>query len=121
MPLTTSAPGSRTASGGKGRQQRLHHLVPRRQLDEPEHDDCPDCGRGHVGPAGLQNQRNTDREHGPGQGYQPLRMPDRTTRNRIELLAGGAGRELAPDQLVPDAADARGLVEAQTGGSRSIR
>ena len=147
MPLTTSAPGSRTASGartvrngpssspalaapktakdtserGKGRQQRLHHLVPLRQLNEHEHDDCPDRGRGDVGPAGLQDQRNTDGEHGPGEGDQPQRMPDRATRNRRELFAGGVGRELAPEQLVADTADARGLVKAQTGGSRPMR
>ena len=143
MPLTTSAPGSRTASGGRTvrsgpssspafaapktasdtakaarvGQQGLDHLVALGELDEREDDEGADRGGGDVGPAGLEDERDADGEHGPGEGDEPRGLLDGPPWPWPRARRGRQRRQLVVEQLVADEADARRLVQAQAGGA----
>ena len=112
--------GERHGEGGEGRQQGLDHLVALGELDEREDDEGADRGGGDVGPAGLEDERDADGEHGPREGDEPRGLLDGTCGRRCELVTGGGDGQLVVQQLVADQADARRLVQAQAGGGRAV-
>ncbi len=147
IPLTTRAPGSRTASGGRtvrsgpssspalaapktasdtvkaarvGSRAR-DELVAGGQLDEGQDDEGAHRGGGDIGPAGLEDQRDADGEHRPGERDEPGRAGRRGGVRRRRGRRGRRRRCSSPvDELVADEADARRLVQAQAGRGAAV-